>query len=214
MKNIVWYFVVGLLMTGLLISCSTRKEQDGSEYAYTCSLCGATMMSHRENARSLRDAVLIYSNSALPHCKHQWKAGISSAFPGALSDGSLVLVKQDNIYGAFILKEQTIIPEKVNYQWWYRKDGIGRLDENSPEVISGIGEYDVKKNPRTKISFGPFLVGWSGSAKGIGFIYYELNSGGKPLPSTTLISVTDKTSIKGVDAADPKWHYGASPSDK
>lgn len=181
------------------------------QHYFTCSRCGSTMSSRDEQLEQNSERSIIYQSPTSLACTHVWEAGVSSAHPSALPDGTLVLVKQGDVYGAFILRKQRRSPAKVVYQWWYRDDGRGDLDDGSAAVVSGEDVCDLEENPSATISFGPFRVEWSENKFGRGFIYYKYKPGESVPPSDLRMRVTNKIRIDGIDAADPQWQYKGTP---
>jgi len=147
-----------------------------------------------------------YKSPRFAGCSHQWSDGIHMAVPNAVPDGVVVLVRQDQSYGAFILKDQNTVPETTNYSWYYRPFGKGPLDPSSPSVQHGEGRG-------SPIEFGPFSVSWSGASPGRGWLYYKCAPGAPISRADLHLCVTSETDIKKVDPADPKWVYKASVSD-
>ena len=191
----------------LLLPVGLAWQREGSHYQ-TCSICGSTRaIDSRTGER------ILYRSPQFAHGEHAWRDGISSAVPGPVPTGVIVLVRrvppesQQVSYGAFILTSQTLDPEGVSYRWYLRSDGSGGLDPNDSAVRSGEerGQDDVK--------FGPFKISWSGSAEGAGFIYYE-NFAHMPADrSTTYLCVTAERDLSKIDAADTKWLYKFSPAE-
>jgi hypothetical protein len=56
--------------------------------------------------------------------------------PG-VPDDFAILVRQANTFGCFIPRNQK--GESVEYDWYYRTDGLGRFDTSDPKVQSGHG---------------------------------------------------------------------------
>ena len=226
MARAIFHVSFYVVLAVLLQSCSQEQpspysgENDssdaaaiaGTRYAFTCSLCGSTMLSPDQHLTDQSEIDVMYKSPTFSECEHPWEQGIRTSYDHPLKDGTLVLVKQDAIYGAFIVKEQFGGPEeKVHYDWWYRTDGAGKLDSTSSRVRSGSGVCDIKKDYNAKISFGPFRVSWSGHRRGSGIIYYDYAPGEKVPVSGLRICVTNRTSIEGIDAEDPVFHYKATP---
>lgn len=109
-------------------------------------------------------------------------------------------------YGAFILTSQTLDPERVSYHWYVRTDGSGVLDAKDGNVLSG------EERDQRRLEFGPFTVSWSGSAEGVGYIYYDNFAHEPANRNTTYLSVTSEKSLTGIDAADSKWTFKHSPA--
>ncbi|MHB1001572.1 MAG: hypothetical protein ACYC27_20215 [Armatimonadota bacterium] len=131
-----------------------------------------------------------------------------SAIESPVNNGDIVLVKKGNIYGAFIPGNQEMEPETLDYDWYYRTDGKGTFrSSESSEFKHGNGKG-------APIKFGAFTIGWSGNMKGKGFIYYKHENGGRVSPDDIRICVTGETDIEKIDAADGRWLYRASTTDR
>jgi hypothetical protein len=154
-------------LIALLVTFGLACQREGNDYQ-TCSICGSTRAIESRTGERI-----LYRSPQFAHGEHVWRSGISSAVPGPVPTGVIILVRrvppesEQVSYGAFILTSQTLDPERVSYRWYLRSDGSGLLDPNNSAVRSGEerGQNDVK--------FGPFKISWSGSAEGAGFIYYE-----------------------------------------
>jgi len=117
-------------------------------------------------------------------------------------------VRENGIYGAFVLREQKTSPESAQYSWWYSRDGNGILDNSN--VMHGVSQTVQPQNGvASLIEFGPFAISWSAASKGQGWLYY------KNLPGMSEndfhICVTRKISIDGMNATNPQWNYTSSP---
>jgi len=146
-----------------------------------------------------------YKSTGFATCTHHWKSGISSAFPDPVPDGVVVLLRKNGKYGAFIPRNQGTAPERMQYDWWYRGDGKAVFDVQHPSVSAGQGAG-------RSIKFGPFAVSWSGHSRGSGWLYYGKYAGYAALPEDAHMCVTDQHSVDGIDAADARWTYRASPA--
>jgi hypothetical protein len=128
----------------------------------------------------------------------------------------IVLVKQGRNYGALVLTDQSLNPVSVKYEWFYRDDGKGVFaGRNQSPVRHGVGNgISSHSFPGLVIEFGPCRVNWSAKDSGWGWIYYSRYAG-EPIGSGDIrICVTGETDIGKINAADPKWLYKASPTDK
>jgi len=96
-------------------------------------------------------------------------------------------------------------PEKMEYDWWYRDDGKAVFDMDHPSVSAG-------HEGGSRVRFGPFDVDWSAHTSGSGWLYYSNFPGARAGPEDPYMCVTGLHSLEGVDAADAKWIYGASPA--
>jgi len=196
---LLWY-----LGFGAVERCSARSS------SYTCRICGSTRSVGRNYLLGYiplrgREAIH-YRSPAFATCNHDWSSGISCAVRQPVPDGILVLVRQDAAYGAFVLRNQKASPERAEYQWWYRPDGLGVFDANDPSVITGHGTTPG-------IEFGPFSISWSTHGDGSGWLYYRHWPGDAVKPEDLHLCVTDHHSIEGIDAAESKWKYKATPVD-
>lgn len=139
--------------------------------------------------------------------------GDSSAYLAPIPDGNIILVKDGNTYGAFILKNQRMDPETTDFTWYLRSDGKGSLDPADKAVSSG----SVSKTKQL-IEFGSFQVEWSVSTNGSGYIYYPNVSGGIGVSGLRnrpwLLCVTPETDITKIDATDPKWVFKGSSNER
>ncbi len=120
-------------------------------------------------------------------------------------DGQLILVKRSNEVGGFILRNQSASPEQMEYTWYYRNDGSGRLDAANSAVISGT------ITGATRVVFASFSVPWSMHSESTGWVYYSAQPIYPRGRITYEMCVTDKTTIAGIDALDPKWAYRVRP---
>lgn len=143
--------------------------------------------------------------------------GGSSATP-SVPDGRVVLVKKGAVFGALILRNQCMTDqEKGEYEWYYRTDGKGtfsRKERNS--FRHGFGKVSGRDAPgphNESITFGPFVVGWSGHMEGAGWLYYGRFPNEKIADDDVRICITSETSVEKVNATDSKWIYKGSPSD-
>ena len=62
-----------------------------------------------------------------------------------------------------------------------------------------------------KIKFLGFELSWSVKSKGTGHLYYKYFPGEVPVKNDLYFCITKLKSLKGVDAADAKWNYKATP---
>ena len=93
-------------------------------------------------------------------------------------DDFVILVRRGNTFGCFIPRNQYKKGESVEYDWYYRTDGLGRFRSDDPQVQSGhgfAGPYVSGSGQSVVIAFGPFKIPWSGSGAGRGFVYYDYN---------------------------------------
>ena len=195
---------------------ASSPEQSRS-YAFTCQKCGSTMMCPQANPSEATETRVIYESPSFAACDHSWKSGISVAYPQPISNGTVILVRKDKAFGAFIPTEQTTNPSpkgKVAYQWWYRTDGDGNLDPTDSNVHQGTGFGRSAENMRNPggvcVGFGPFEIGWSAHSDGHGWIYFD-GPPGEPIPSDGVrICVTTLKTVDGINAADSQWRFKRS----
>jgi hypothetical protein len=216
MKKISFVFVLILsIVIGLLIYWHsvdpllfTPKSFFSS--AFTCKLCGSTKYINTKNFLGYIPIKTVekikYKAPNFSTCNHKWEAGISNSYPHPIADGYVVLVRKNGKYGAFILHNQSINPEKANYEWWYQSDGSAELDKSLKTITTGVGTTP-------HIRFMDFNISWSGNSEGKGWIYYENFPGNKVAVDELHMCITDLKSVTKINAADPKWHYKATPVD-
>src|ERR1039457_4140359 len=139
----------GCLLTVCLQGC-TRQ----SNHYETCKLCKST----REITwTSLIGPFLVtglqtnilYKSPGFAACQHQWEAGVTFGVDGSIPNGKVVLVRLGDSYGAFILTNQFLNPERMEFTWYLRTDGKSVFNEQDPAVTKGTGSG-------SKIRFGPF----------------------------------------------------------
>jgi len=126
--------------------------------------------------------------------------------PEPVSDGAVVLVRKGHMYGAFILLNQRVDPERTDFVWYYRTDGQGDLGEGPPAVRSGKGRGG-------SIKFGSFEISWSAAEEGKGWLYYGKLPGQEVGPQDVRICVTEHRDVKDLDASAPQWLFKGSPTD-
>ena len=187
---------------------STPKTS-GTFY-FTCTSCGSTkyvfLKYFLKYIPITTSDQIIYKAPSVSSCTHVWKTGVSISSLTPVPDGDVVLIRKNGKYGAFILRNQEIEPEQAEYEWWVQSDGSGNLDKSSKAVSTGRGistGYNIK--------FLDFDIDWSGNSKGRGWLYYKYKPGEKVSKNDLHFCITKLKSLKGVDAADPKWNYKASP---
>lgn len=134
---------------------------------------------------------------------------MSRGTPRPLADGTVLLLRQGNAYGALVLDRQRERPEQVSFTWLYREDGGSVLDANDPNVHSGQDTSNQASIPEMR--FGPFVVPWSVAADGSGYIYYSRLAHDPAQAGELEIAITSLASPDGVDAAEQRWLYRAAP---
>lgn len=125
-----------------------------------------------------------------------------------VADGEIVLVRQGNLFGAFIPIEQNGRHRgTVTYRWYYRTDGLGVFDESDERVVTGSGTLS---GHFPTIEFGPFSIQWSHSTTGWGWV----SSGHSDVaPDDVRFCLTRLRSIEGIDARDERYLYRLSDDD-
>lgn len=214
--GLILIFVLAIAsITGLLIfrhpfNPLSFAPKSFSSSAFTCKICGSTKYI---NTRYILGYIPIKSDEKIKYrapnfssCNHEWESGISSAYPDPIADGRVVLVRENGKYGAFILHNQGVEPEKAEYEWWHQSDGSGNLNKSLKTVSFGRGV-----TPR--ISFMDIDISWSGRTVGEGWIYYKHSPADNVNRDELHICITELKSVDGINAADPKWHYKSTPVD-
>ena len=178
--------------------------------AFTCKICGSTKNTDTKYLLGYIPLNTIenikYKAIGFSACTHKWKSGISRAIPDPVPDGNVVLVRGYGKYGAFILYNQLTVPEQAEYEWWYQSNGSGKLDKSLKTVSTGRGITP-------KIKFMDFEISWSGNTKGQGWIYYKHSPGDKTSQDGLHFCITNLKSVQGINLADSKWEYKATPAD-
>ena len=133
-------------------------------------------------------------------------------------DDFVILVRRGSTFGCFIPRNQFKKGESVEYDWYYRTDGLGRFSPNDPQVKSGhafAGPYVSGSGQSVLITFGPFTVPWSGNGLGWGFIYFDYNPDppDRSGPDVLRICSTDIKSLNLIDARDARWTYKSHRED-
>lgn len=70
---------------------------------------------------------------------HSPGAAVLRRTSGPVPDGVIVLLRKGDAYGAIIPVSQTINPEQIKYEWYYRTDGKSHLGDSVPSVKQGTG---------------------------------------------------------------------------
>jgi hypothetical protein len=96
----------------------------------------------------------------------------------------------------------------VQYEWWLRRDGIGKLDD-AADVDHGTGE-----STSLGCVVGGICVGVGGEVQVEGLNQFAYRSGpNRGDRDDVFICVTNLVDVKGLDALDPKWLYKRSGAD-
>ncbi len=178
---------VGAWLGALLSGLRSRRELLGAAIAVVCVALAAVLIASYTNSR---------------------RTGVSAAVKPPVEDGEVVLLARGNAIAAVILTQQTLEPERVSYDWFYRTDGGSTFRvQDAGRFLSG------QVSDATKIGFGPFSLGWSGHSDGSGYLYYEHFPGYPIAKDDTRICVTHRRDLERIDAFDPRWLFKASPSD-
>ena len=179
-------------------------------WVYTCGRCGSTQSVDRKYflgyiPRPIT-VQITYRSPGYESCPHEWHTGVSFSPPDPVPDDVVVLIRENGRYGAFILRHQTSSPERAEYDWWYPTDGSGLFATNSPTVSSGHGTTpDIK--------FGSFNLDWSVRTTGSGWLYFKHCVGEQVGSNDLHLCLTNLKSVSGIDAADTKWKYKATPAE-
>ena len=133
-------------------------------------------------------------------------------------DDFVILVRRGDTFGCFIPRNQFKKGESVEYEWYYRTDGLGRFSANDPQVQSGrgfAGPYISGSGQSLHITFGPFSIPWSGNGAGWGFVYFDYNPvpADRSAPDVLRICSTDIKSLNLIDARDAHWLYKSHRGD-
>ena len=147
-------------------------------------------------------------------CKHEWQKDVSRAVPTAIANGQVVLVREDEVYGGFMLTAQSAKPEMAQFIWRYGTDATGGFDTSDPNVNwSAAPESVQERKDDLMIEFGPFEICWSGSLGDKSWIYYGKFPGDELAENGLAICVTEKHSFDTIRPRDAKWRYRRSPVD-
>jgi hypothetical protein len=179
---------------------------------------GTVLAGARSRRELLRPAVVIVCSAfaaaliaALPYRiprSASAETGISSAVEPPVENGEIVLLTKGEAIGAVILTRQTMKPERVSYDWFYRTDGGGTFRSQDSQSI-----HCGQVHNATTVSFGPFSLSWSIHDSSSGFLYYEKFPGSIVAEDDIRICVTHELDLERIDAFDSRWLYKGSPSD-
>jgi hypothetical protein len=133
-------------------------------------------------------------------------------------DDYVILVRRADTFGCFVPRNQFQKGESVEYEWYYRTDGLGRFSANDPQLQSGrgfAGPYVPGSGQSLTITFGPFSIPWSGNGPGWGFVYFDYNPvpRDRSAPDVLRICSTDVKSLNLIDARDARWLYKSHRDD-
>lgn len=160
---------------------------------------------------------LVLLMALLPGCKG-CNRGLTSGHEKPLPNGSVILLRGTNGYGAVILRNQRMFnrvlqtpEETLEYEWFFRPDGKGPFATNDPQVLHGIVTKPTGPRWSKLIAFQEFSVEWSGNTDGLGWIYYPHDFHTFKGSSTWAMCVTDQTNATGINPGDWRWSYSTRP---
>ncbi len=188
----------------------------------------------------LRRVGLLLLLALLPGCKGCNK-GVSNAHEKPLPDGTVILLRGTNGYGAVILHNQRFsggLPtpketleykwslilrnqrfnrvlqtpeETLEYEWFFRSDGQGTFATNDPKVLHGTVTKPAGTQWSKLITFQGFSVEWSGNTDGLGWVYYPHDFHTFNRSAAWSMCVTDRTNLEGINPGDWRWSYSTRP---
>ncbi len=92
----------------------------------------------------------------------------------SVRDGTVILLRRGNVFGAFVIGGQTSKPEQCSYQWVLMPPGVTEIDPKGKGAKTGKGKAGrIKARGEEPIAFGPFKIYWSGGGKGSGWVYHN-----------------------------------------
>src|ERR1017187_572052 len=202
---------ISTVFAGCLLAVCLQGCNRLSKHYETCKLCKSTRVITWTSligpylVTGLHTNIL-YKSPSFASCQHQWEAGVSFGLGESTPNGKVVVVRLGDSCGAFILTNQFLNPERMEFTWYLRTDGKSVFDAQDPAVTTGTGSG-------SKIRFGPFSVSWSSAEDGRGWIYYQHFPGDTITSNSVRICVTDLGTITAINASDPKWIFKGSTSD-
>ena len=116
-------------------------------------------------------SVLLF-NSTLTVVRGQGETNVTTMlglFPISIPDGSAIVLMDGDSIGIAILREQSVKPETLAFDWFLRTDGQINFRPKTKAVRKG------SKENVSSITFGPFSTEWSSNGNGRGFIYLNNN---------------------------------------
>jgi len=195
-----------LIMVLFLNGCKEQTKTNENQI-YSCRQCHSVCeINGKPGSFWNVPCIFRYKDKSYDKCNHEWREGVSKSYSSLISDGTIILVQKNGIYGAFKLYNQKLTPESADFKWWYRTDGKGRFDDSS-EVKKGDGATQLKSQYANFIRFGPFEIMWSGNTTGKGYVYYSYYQWEKIPADALKICVTSEKEINTIDATDKKWIY-------
>ena len=133
------------------------------------------------------------------------RRGQSSANESPVPDGRIVLLKRKNEVAAFVLKNQRMVPEQTDFEWYYRADGNSRFPIGDPAVSHGF------VSNASQVVFATFAVQWSINTDRMGWVYFSSSPIDLGKDADFVMCVTTETNVAAVDANGPAWNYRARP---
>ncbi len=137
--------------------------------------------------------------------------GESRVHPTPIHDGQVVLVKLElpdtTIYGALVLENQRIMPERADYKWCLRGPGRDKFGSKHAKVRCGTS---VTTNIE-QISFEVFQISWDAHKEGMGWISYAHYPSDDVQQYAYQMCITNERNMEVIDPAHPKWIYRAKP---
>jgi len=197
------------LLTGLLVLALTGcGKAEKKEALFTCKKCHSVCQTGGSEPgwKNWMTRKYVYRSKEFSDCEHEWLSGVAKACPGPLADGTIVLVKQGNGYGAFKLYNQQAKPDAALFKWWWRNDGKGTFSAKDVRHGDGVAEQKEEKGS-FYIKFGRVRIEWSCAENGKGYIYYQYYPWEKIPADGLKICIIKATGIDQIDAASPKWQY-------
>ncbi len=153
----------------------------------------------------------------LPGCKG-CNNGVGKAHQNPLPDGTVILLRGTNGFGALILRNQAskdlgLPTEEVSlaYEWFFQPDGKGTFATKDPQVVHGIVPKSISTRMTQFITFQEFSVEWSGNTNGFGWIYYPHDFHTFIGSADWSMCVTDQTNVAGIKPGDWRWSYSTRP---
>ncbi len=128
-----------------------------------------------------------------------WLLSHGGSNAALLNDGDIILLRYGDTCGAIVVKAQSMAPEKLEFDWYYRQDGDGRVFERVTAVSNGASIASIPTS-MNNIHFGPFDLQWSGGDSGMGWFYY-------PDSSTVEFCIIPQQPLKDIDVMSEQWEF-------
>ena len=199
-----WRAVVAIVLALGASASGCRSDVTSFE---TCDVCQSTRELSSSGER------LLHRGKNVDHGPHMWTTGLKLAEATPIDVGAVVLLRRvpagatAPVFGAVVITQQEMSPQRVSYRWYWRPDGKAMLDPADPAVQQG------EERGQNRIKFGPFDVHWSGSGDRGGFMYYERFSHMPIGANTTFVCKTEIRSLSGLDASSSRWLFKSSVVD-